>query len=84
MGGSHRDKSDSARPGPIYESKSLNRDFVHQSMNAFEASPTIKVRVEYDIRAKYDVNSLNRDDDHQWMEVIEVSPMVQVPALSVG
>ena len=29
--------------------KSFNRDFVHQSVNTFEASPTIQVRVGYDV-----------------------------------
>ena len=32
-----------------YESKSLDRDFVHKSVKAFEASPMIQVRVGYDV-----------------------------------
>ena len=52
-----------------YESKSFNRDFVHQSVNAFETGPTIQVRGGYDvIQAKYEVKSLNRDNGRQWVE----------------
>ena len=68
-----------------YESKSLNHDFAYQSVNACEASPTIQVRVGYEvIKAKCEVKSCNRDDFHQWVEAIEVSQMVEDPAISIG
>ena len=54
MGGSHRGKSDDAGLGHIYwiisKVRVPDRDFVHQGVNAFEASPMIQVHLEYDVR----------------------------------
>ena len=57
MGGSHRGKSDGAGlGGRIYWIISVirvpDRDFLHQSVNAFEASPMIQVHLEYDVQGK--------------------------------
>ena len=56
MSGSHRGKSDGAGLGHIYwiisEIRVPDCDFVHQSVNAFEASPMIQVHLEYNVRRK--------------------------------